>query len=261
MATASIKAHDLILDVPVLTGNHRNLLTSPIQAIREFYGHGRSREFRTILNGISFSVLDGERVALIGANGAGKTTLLRTCSGVLQPTSGSLEVMGTRQALLNLQLGMQQEATGWENIFLCGLAVGLSMDEIRDRAQEIITFSELGNAIHDPIQIYSSGMKLRLAFATLTTVRTDILLMDEWVGAGDISFIEKAKKRLLDKIEASKILVLASHNENILKAICSRGIVLRKGQIAFDSNIQDALDYYKSPAYWVTSAETRTAAC
>ncbi len=260
MGTVLIEAHDLVLDVPVLSRKHRELLSSPIQAIREFYGHGRSREFRTILNGISFSVRDGERVALVGANGAGKTTFLRTCSGVLNPTSGTLEVKGSRQALLNLQLGMQQDATGWENIFLCGLAIGLSMEEIKGHAEEIIEFSELGQAIHDPIRIYSSGMKLRLAFATLTTVRTDILLMDEWVGAGDISFIEKAKKRLLDKIEASKILVLASHNENILKAICTRGIVLKKGQIVLDSTIQESLDYYKSPAYWDKPAENRASA-
>jgi len=212
-------------------------------------GGRKIREFRPLIRGITFEFNEGDRVGLIGQNGAGKTTLLRLLAGVLAPSSGRLEINGVTQNLLNVSMGMQPGATGLENIYLRGYSAGLSGAEIKGRIPEIVEFAGLGPVIHDPVRTYSSGMQLRLAFAVATSVRPEILLLDEWISAGDRFFIKQSKQRLLSHIDASEVLVFASHSPETLEELCSRGLVLKHGKIVFDADISEALKFYASDAY------------
>ena len=148
------------------------------------------------LQDIFLSLKDGDRLALIGPNGAGKTTLLRVLAGIYYPTSGSISTEGNTVPLFDIGLGMDDEATGYENIMLRGLLMGLNRKEIEERVSEISDFSGLGDFLHLPVRTYSSGMSLRLLFSIATAVNSDILLMDEWIAVGDADFIERANERL-----------------------------------------------------------------
>jgi ABC-type polysaccharide/polyol phosphate transport system ATPase subunit len=253
-----VSVRNVTLSIPVFSTLRESLTVNPVSAIKEFYRPTKRRELRQIIRGVSFDLAEGDRLALIGANGSGKTTMLRLLSGVLQPTGGSIVMHGNRQALLNLSMGMNGDATGLENIYLSGFAMGLSAKEINERIEDIVSFSELGEVIQDPINTYSAGMKLRLAFATVTSQQSSILLLDEWLSAGDQSFMDKAKRRLVDRVNATKVLVLASHSESIVKEICNKGIVMKKGRIAFEGDVAKAYEYYRSPEYWAKSETVGT---
>jgi ABC-type polysaccharide/polyol phosphate transport system ATPase subunit len=249
MTEPVISAKRISLNIPVIKTTNQSLLSNPLAVIGEFYSLNQRREFRQIIRGISFEARAGDRIALIGVNGAGKTTLLRMLAGVIRPTDGELHVHGETQALLNVAMGMQQEATGLENIYLNGLAMGLSLEEIRNAIPEIVTFSELGDAIRDPVRTYSAGMRLRLAFSVATTTRPEILLLDEWLNAGDQFFIDKAKQRLMSQVQSTKVLVLATHSAQTVRDVCNRTFVLKNGRILFDGDVEGALAYYGSKDY------------
>jgi lipopolysaccharide transport system ATP-binding protein len=183
------------------------------------------------LDNISFLFQKGERIGLWGQNGSGKTTLLRLIAGIYAPTTGSITVNGKIASLLNISLGMDQEATGIENIYLRALMMGLTRKEIDAKMDEIIDYSELGEYINFPLKTYSTGMNMRLAFSISTAVAADIVLMDEWLSVGDIAFVEKAKKRLNSMLEQSNLLVLASHSRDILESTCTKIIMLEHGKI------------------------------
>jgi lipopolysaccharide transport system ATP-binding protein len=183
------------------------------------------------LDNISFLFQKGERIGLWGQNGSGKTTLLRLIAGIYTPTSGKIAVNGSIASLLNISLGMDQEATGVENIYLRALMMGLTHKEIDEKMDEIIEYSELGEYINFPLKTYSTGMNMRLAFSISTAVSADIVLMDEWLSVGDVSFVEKAKKRLNDMLAQSSLLVLASHSRDILESTCTKILVLEHGKI------------------------------
>ena len=151
--------------------------------------------------------------------------------GIYEPTAGSLEIGGRVDALFNISLGFRPEATGRRNILLRGLINGWTEAEIAERTEEIIAFSELGEFIDMPFRSYSQGMAARLAFAIATTLEPEILLMDEWIGAGDASFQEKAKSRMNELAEKAGIIVLASHNEELLKKTCNKRLELEKGRV------------------------------
>jgi ABC-type polysaccharide/polyol phosphate transport system ATPase subunit len=193
-------------------------------------GEGRHRYVQA-LDGVSFELAAGDRLGLIGANGAGKTTLLKVLFGIYEPTGGTLSTVGRVDALFNINLGFRAEATGRRNIELRGLINGWSPDEIASRQEEIIEFSELGDFIDMPLKSYSQGMAARLAFATSTSFRPEILLMDEWIGAGDASFQDKAKRRMNELAEAAGIIVLASHNDDLIKRTCNKLLELEKGRV------------------------------
>jgi lipopolysaccharide transport system ATP-binding protein len=183
------------------------------------------------LDNISFLFKKGERIGLWGQNGSGKTTLLRLIAGVYTPTSGTVTVNGSIASLLNISLGMDPEATGVENIYLRALMMGLTHKEIDAKMDEIIAYSELGEYINFPLKTYSTGMNMRLAFSISTAAAADIVLMDEWLSVGDVSFVEKAKKRLNEMLEQSNLLVLASHNREILETTCTKIVMLEHGKI------------------------------
>jgi ABC-type polysaccharide/polyol phosphate transport system ATPase subunit len=243
--TNPISVRNVAMRIPIMRRGKGSLMTDPLSLLASFYKPRKAqREVRTIIEGLSFEVEDGWRLALIGRNGAGKTTLLRLLAGSYHPTRGTIVSRGSIQALLNLSLGFRNSATGLENIYLRGLSMGMAMAEIQEKLPEIAAFTELGDAIHDPIQTYSAGMRAKLGFSIATSRDPSILLMDEWISAGDKFFMAKAQERLQSRVQSCKALVIASHNKNILSDICTHGLVLDSGQSLYFGKIDDALRFY-----------------
>jgi len=197
------------------------------------------------LRDVSFTLNEGDRLGLVGHNGAGKSTLLKVLAGIYQPSSGSVHTEGRIVSTLNISLGMEPEATGYENIIIRGLLLGMKRSEIDRRIGEIAEFTELGDYLHMPVRIYSTGMTTRLAFATVTAMESDILLMDEVIGTGDAAFMDKAQARLKDFMNRSKIIVLASHTASIVSSFCNKALLLEHGQVVFAGNTEEVLDTYK----------------
>lgn len=223
-----------------------------VRGIRDWLGVAFGRDSAVAsgdvaaLRGVTLRVERGERLGIIGANGAGKTTLLKTVSGIYPPTSGRVRVDGEIACLFELATGFEMEANGWENICTRGLLLGLSRAEIRARSAEIAEFSDLGAALDRPVKTYSAGMFVRLAFAVSTSISPDVLLLDEIIGAGDLQFQEKAKKRLDQLISKASLLLLVSHEMRAIRRLCSRVVWLEKGQIQADGPVDDVIAAYES---------------
>ncbi len=229
-----ISAEGICVEFPIWNPSHRSLKNAVLRATT---GGRLARESSTrvvvqALSDLSFEFARGDRIGLVGNNGSGKTTLLRVLSGIYEPVRGRLEVSGRVSSLLDLSLGMDHEATGLENIVLRGVLMGLPPVAIQAKVSEIAEFSELGDYLSMPIRTYSSGMLLRLAFAVSTSVAPEILLLDEWLSVGDAAFRDKAERRLLELIESSAIMVLASHDESLIRRFCSRMLRLEHGRAA-----------------------------
>lgn len=203
------------------------------------------RVFRTILQNVSFNAADGDRVALIGRNGAGKSSLLRVLTGAYPPTTGWLDIQGERQALLNISLGFNGEATVEENILLRGTAMGMEASHIRELSREILDFSGLGDAAQHRLRTLSAGQRMRLGFAVSTAAERDIMLLDEWLGAGDMQFIRKARARMNDRVKGSRIVILATHNLEIARRVCNKGVVLEQGRVVFAGGVIDSIIEYR----------------
>lgn len=198
------------------------------------------------LNNISLDIHEGERVGLLGTNGSGKTTLLKTLANVLYPTTGKITISGAVNAIFDPSLGMDPEASGLENIRIRCMLMGVKSSLINEKIAEIVNFSELGDAIRRPIKTYSAGMAMKLAFSIATSVEPEILLMDEWLSAGDARFVSKALTKMQKLIQSSRILVLASHSEVVLTEWCNRLIWIQDGNIMEDGNPQRVLENYRS---------------
>jgi lipopolysaccharide transport system ATP-binding protein len=183
----------------------------------------------TALANVNFELRAGDRLGLIGHNGSGKTTLLRALSGAYEPDEGTIDVHGHIAALLDLGLGIDPSANGYDNIRLRGRIAGLSSKEIDARMDEIADFTGLGPFLAMPVKTYSAGMQARLAFAAATAVEADVLLMDEWIAVGDADFQKLAHKRLLNLVERAGILVLASHDLDLLRLYCNKVMRLEGG--------------------------------
>jgi ABC-type polysaccharide/polyol phosphate transport system ATPase subunit len=196
------------------------------------------------LENVSLSVAPGERVGLIGPNGAGKTTLLRVIAGIFKPSSGSRVVVGRPHPIFSSDLGIAPSASGLENIYLRGYALGLSHRDITARIREIAEFSELGPYLAMPVEIYSPGMAARLAFSVTTSITPEILVLDEWLGTGDQHFAKKAEARMRQLIDATQILIFASHRLQLLRDIATRLILLDRGSIIADGDPEAVLQLY-----------------
>ncbi len=183
------------------------------------------------LKGISLEIRAGDRVGLMGHNGAGKTSLLRVLAGIYEPTAGQIRIEGKVSSFINLGLGIDPEATGNENILLCGLMFGLGFDDIQRLTPSIAEFSGLGDFLDIPVRTYSSGMVMRLIFSIVTSVPAEILVMDEWLSVGDAAFVEKAEARVTALVDQASILVLASHNEEMIHELCNVVVRLEHGEI------------------------------
>jgi lipopolysaccharide transport system ATP-binding protein len=228
-----ISANNLVVEFPIYTSGHRSLKKAVLHASTggRIAQDARARVTVRALDGISFVINSGDRVGLVGHNGSGKTTLLRVLAGAYEPVSGKLEMYGRVASLLDIAMGMDNEATGYENIILRGIMMGLPPAEMRARMEEIAEFSELGEYLNMPVRTYSAGMQMRLAFAVSTSISADILLMDEWLSIGDAQFSEKASKRLEAIIAQSQALVIASHSPELISKLCNRGIRLHQGRL------------------------------
>ena len=197
------------------------------------------------LKDVSFEAHDGDRIALVGNNGSGKSTLLRVLSDVYPATAGTVQVVGEVSPMFDAMLGMSMDATGMENIWICGRLWGLSQTQIKDSLDDISEFTELGDYLNVPVRTYSTGMMLRLAFAIATVRDPEILLLDEVVGVGDLAFFEKAFRRLQGIIRRSQILFLASHIDDILRKVCNKAIWLDHGKLVQYGEFEKVIAAYR----------------
>jgi ABC-2 type transport system ATP-binding protein len=230
---ASIDARDISVVFPLYGGGSRSLK----KTLANLGSRGRISEdakHRIIVHAlreVSFNVEHGDRVGLIGPNGAGKSTLLRVLAGIYEPTAGTVQCDGHVVPLFNPALGMEPEATGYENIRLRGLLLGLEPEEIEAKRSEIAAFTELDNYLGMPVRTYSTGMMLRLAFAISTCFVPEILLLDEWIGVGDAHFVEKAERRMHEVVGQSSIVLIASHSNDLIKRLCNKALYIEAGRV------------------------------
>jgi lipopolysaccharide transport system ATP-binding protein len=243
---AYIEFTNVCVDFPIYNANGRSLKKRLIQVATggQLGSDQQGRVVVRALEGLSFTLKDGDRVGLLGHNGAGKSTLLRLLSGVYEPSSGSARIEGEIGSLIDISLGIDPEATGRENIYLRGGLLGMTRSEIAAQIDEIIEFSELGDFVDMPLRTYSTGMHLRLAFAVSTVVRPEILLMDEWLSVGDEGFKHKAEARMSELVRSTNILVIASHSRELLLHTCNRIIWLEHGKIRMDGDPQTVAAAY-----------------
>lgn len=235
----AIVADRVAIEYPILQAPDRSLKRRFVSTAT---GGRLARDSRhhvvvSALDDVSFTIAAGERVALVGHNGSGKTTLLRAIAGVYEPVRGNLAVDGSISSLLDIANGLDMEATGRENVYLRGFIMGMRRTQVAERMDEIRDFSGLGDYLELPIRSYSQGMLLRLAFAVVTAMPRDIVLMDEWLSVGDAEFSRRAEGRLREYLERSSILVLATHSEALVGAICNRRIELDQGRIVRDDRL------------------------
>lgn len=241
--SAFIKVQDVSLSVPIYLQRERRARGWGGMLLGAAFDPPK-RELIQLLDGICFEANEGDRIAILGRNGAGKSTLLRTLNGVYAPTSGSVRISGSCQALLNLSLGFSAEATVRENIFLRGTAMGLRASDLREQIDPILDFSGLHEKSNHRLRTLSSGQRVRLGFAISTCFQHDIILMDEWVGTGDSEFMAKATERMQGRVGGSKIVMLASHSIGLVRDICNKAIVLERGRLVFAGEIVAGLAAY-----------------
>lgn len=240
MTTVSVK--DLALDYSIRKRISLAKKSNEAPATQgRIYERESGIQYVSALQKVSFDLSSGDRLALVGPNGAGKTTLLKVLYGIYEPTRGSVEIDGRVDALFNIGLGFRINATGRRNIVLRGLINGWSKNEIEAKMDNIINFSELGEFIDMPLDSYSAGMSARLAFSIATALEPEILLMDEWIGAGDRSFQEKARDRMNRLAASAGIVILASHNQKLLKLTCNKVLELNTGKVGY---FGDAAPYF-----------------
>jgi len=244
--TAAIDVDAVDVEFPIYHGNSRSLKRTVFAvASGRLQEDNRRRIVVQALRSVSLRLRSGERLGLVGHNGAGKTTLLRTLAGIYEPAVGQVHVQGSIGALLDPNLGMNPEMTGRENIVLRGLMNGLPRPAIATLEDDVQTFAELAEFLDLPLRFYSSGMVVRLGFALATAIRPQVLLMDEWFLAGDAAFMDKARLRLEDMVRGAEILVLSSHNTEVIRAWSTRVIWMDQGRIKADGPTAAVLDEYE----------------
>lgn len=207
-------------------------------------GEERGGDWFTALKEVELRIGTGESVAIIGRNGSGKSTLLQVIAGILRPSGGAVRVRGQVSALLQLGAGFNPEFTGRENIRLNGAMLGLGERAVVERMEDILRFADIGDFIDQPLRTYSSGMRLRLAFAVVTAVDPEILIIDEALSVGDAFFQSRCVRWLEDFVGRGKTFLCVSHDMFMVKRLCSRGIVLDEGGKIFDGPVADAANLY-----------------
>jgi len=200
------------------------------------------------LHDINLEINEGDRIALVGHNGSGKTTLLKVIAGIYSPTRGDLKIDGDITSMIAINAGLDMEATGLRNIHKLGLMRRLSRKVIDSRIEAIAEFSGLGDFLHLPVRTYSAGMQARLMFAVATEFEADILVLDEWLSAGDAAFVQKAADRMQRMVEDAKIVVLATHDHDLVRRVCNRVCELQAGKIVFLGSTEDWLVHREASA-------------
>ncbi len=242
-----ITAENISLHLPLMGFSVRTGVDGPARGVGgDFVTRGGGGQAIAALNGVSFTLKRGGRIGLIGSNGAGKSTLLRLLAGIYKPTAGRLAVNGQIATLFTSNIGINKEATGYENIKLMGSLLGMGRKEISELIPEIEEFTELGDYLNMPIRSYSAGMRTRLGFAIATSVRPDILLIDEVIGAGDRRFKVKAAQRVSDVISSAGGLILASHSPNIVSTFCDSVVWLHRGSVRMAGPLDEIIPIYEN---------------
>ena len=225
---AHIDITNVTIDLPIYGAHNMNLKDRVANFLTR-----RETEVEIIraLDNVSLSIKDGERIGIVGSNGSGKTTLLRVMAGILKPSQGNVNIHGSVVSMIDQGLGMDPQCTGIENIFRRGIFLNQSNHQMQEHLDDIIEFSGLGDRIRHPLYTYSSGMRARLAFSIATSVKPEILILDEGIGAADEEFAERAATRLDAFLQNAGILLLASHSNQLIESWCTRKIRLESGQI------------------------------
>lgn len=243
---SQISLKNISLTYPVYGMNARSFKASLIHVatggrLDENHGHVMVEA----LNNVNFQLDKGDRLALIGPNGAGKSSLLKVLAQIYEPTHGNLQITGRSNCLFDIMMGMDHELNGYENVILRGIILGLSKTQARAIIPQVEEFADLGDFMGVPIKTYSAGMKLRLAYGIITSIVSEILLIDEIVNIGDARFIEKAKSRMKSLIHQSEIMVLATHDIQIVKELCNKALWLEKGKVKCFGPIDEVLKHYE----------------
>jgi ABC-2 type transport system ATP-binding protein/lipopolysaccharide transport system ATP-binding protein len=238
---AVVRLRGVSVEFPIYSGGSRSLKKLVLSTTTQgnLARDARDRVSVQALADIDLDVGHGDRLALIGMNGAGKSTLLKVLAGIYEPTSGRIHAEGRVSALLTASVGLNPEATGRENIVMRGMYLDIHPRAMRDHVDEIADFTELGYYIDMPVRTYSAGMIIRLCFAVATAFPPEILLMDEWILAGDSVFLQKARARMEAFVAGTSILVLASHAMPLLEEWCNRAILLDGGRIVASGSVAD----------------------
>ncbi len=243
-----IEVENVTVDLPILDSHSVSLKRRIATVMKELSGGQTAKPVRhyvRALENVTFGLADGDRVGLIGKNGSGKTTLLRVLAGIYEPAQGQVRVSGRTSTLLDLTFGLDMEATGIENIYLRGYAVGMGTRMIKSVEAGIIEFTELGERLADPVRTYSTGMILRLAFSISFMAPHEILLLDEVIGVGDASFIGKTRARMASAITQSRIVVVASHAIDLIEGMCNKAIYLRDGRMIEFGPVADVISTFR----------------
>lgn len=246
-----IETRQASVDFPIFDAKTRSLK----KAVLGMVGGNIASDDRKVpviqaLHDIDITVEEGDRVALIGHNGAGKSTLLRLLSGIYAPTSGSAIIEGRVAPVFDLGVGMDPEISGYENIMIRGLFLGMSRKQMEARVDEIADFSELGDFLSMPLRTYSTGMRVRLALGVVTSIDPEILLFDEGIGAVDADFLAKAQGRLQELVERAGLLVFASHSDEFLRQLCTSAIWMEHGRVKQRGELREVLTAYKGKDPW-----------
>ena len=245
---AKVILENVSVDFPIYGAQHRSLRSAILKqatgGLIRREGKGNERVVVRALNDVSMTINEGDRIGIIGHNGSGKSTLLKVLAGIYEPVTGSLLVDGRVTPLFDLMPGLDVEDTGYENIFTAGLLLGMSRDEVERQLPQIEEFCELGEYLSLPVRTYSAGMMTRLGFALVTALNPDVLLMDEGIGAGDLRFAERAAERMDQFIGRSRIMVLASHSDSMVKLICNKVALMREGSVIAIGPVEEVFDKY-----------------
>ncbi|MBD2254574.1 ABC transporter ATP-binding protein [Nostoc parmelioides] len=217
----------------------RNPKFKPVNYQEEFWA----------LKDVSFEIKQGDRVGIIGRNGAGKSTLLKILSRITEPTQGSIKIKGRVASLLEVGTGFHPELTGRENIYLNGAILGMSRIDIKRKFDEIVAFAEVEKFLDTPVKRYSSGMYVRLAFAVAAHLEPEILIVDEVLAVGDAQFQKKCLGKMEDVSNEGRTVIFVSHQMSAIQSLCTRGILLKSGNLYLDSSSQEAINVYLEQAY------------
>jgi ABC-2 type transport system ATP-binding protein len=249
-----IETRQASVDFPIFDAKSRSLKKAVLGVVGGNISSDRKVPVIQALHDINITVEEGDRVALVGHNGAGKSTLLRLLSGIYAPTSGTATIEGRVAPVFDLGVGMDPEISGYENIMIRGLFLGMSRKQMEARVDQIADFSELGDFLDMPLRTYSTGMRVRLALGVVTSIEPEILLFDEGIGAVDAAFLEKARDRLEELVKRAGLLVFASHSDEFLRRLCTTAIWMEHGQVKQQGGLREVLTAYKGKDPWPDDA-------
>lgn len=234
----AIEVRDLVLRYRIL--NKMSIRSSLLKLKKS------KTEIFEAISGISFNVEKGQIMGIVGKNGSGKSTLLKTISGIFSPDEGTVDLHGHSVSLLSIGVGFQKDLTGRENIYLSGMLLGFSEKQVADLVDEIIEFSELGKFIDRPVRTYSSGMYSKLAFSITSTLKTDIMLIDEVLSVGDAKFKKKSYARMKELIsDKERTVIIVSHNSDTIRKLCDSVLWMHEGKIKMQGDPQEVMQAYE----------------